>query len=97
MNKRPREEDSLDDIGTNTGPATNLNRTNSLAPPTFNTVRISCHGEFTIQNSLEITEHSKIDEIKGNPNYIQFHIFFRAQVGRCDLARKSTIVVENVH
>ena len=42
----------------------NLNRTNSLAPPTFNTVRISCHGEFTIQNSLKITEPSIIEQKK---------------------------------
>ena len=82
---------ALDDIqGTNTGPAKNLKRTDSLALPTFNTVRISCHGEFTIQNSLEIS--SKIDEIKGNSDYIQLHIFFRAEVGRCVLARESTIV-----
>ena len=81
----------LDDIqGTNTGLPKNLKRTDSLALPTFNTVRISCHGEFTIQNSLEIS--SKIDEIKGNSDYIQLHIFFRAEVGRCVLARESTIV-----
>ena len=78
-----------------TDPAANLVSTTSLAPPTYNTVRISCHGEYTTNSSLTYFNPSKIKEIKDNPNYIQFHIFFRAEVGRCVLARRTTELQTN--
>ena len=84
-NKRPNHLDDMELSSAKTGPAKNMERTKSLAPPTNNTVRISCHGEYTTNSSLTF---SKVPE--NISDYIQFHVFFRAEVGRCVLARRST-------
>ena len=55
----------------------------------YNTVRISCHGEYnTEQTVIANTSHSI-----SNP--IIFHIFFRAKPGQCVLARTQSIRLEN--
>ena len=55
----------------------------------YNTVRISCHGEYNTEQTVIVnTSHSISDPIT-------FHIFFRARPGQCVLARTQSMRLEN--
>ena len=55
----------------------------------YNTVRISCHGEYNTEQTVIVnTSHSITDPIT-------FHIFFRARPGQCVLARTQSMRLEN--
>jgi hypothetical protein len=91
------EELPSDIVTANVNPTSNslLKRTKSIGEPqpiTYNTVRISCHGEYTTNSFLTFSDIHEIEDKYNSSMYIKFHVFFRAKVGECVFARHTTLI-----